>query len=842
MKIIASIRDFSKGIVDVFGRGKDPEGSFADSKNLIPTKLGSLETVHGYAAANISSHVSSTTALPTAFPVTAVGNATYNVAHIIADPFCFSAELPSAYDGRVYWIADSNTTKHIMLDTYFKGSTTKITTPNSGFVMLDERKTVAYSADVTISGTTTKSIVVANSAAKGLSASNDYYNTWRIEWFDSTAAATQYAYVKDYAVVTDTATFTLLEDIGSDFMKWTDYATADTLTLRRWFHMKTAFVPDFATPPAKSFESEGVVRGCGGGASTASYDPWWCGYINRTFFNGVTGGSLVYQGTYVDTMETLCLSDCAVAAMVAGGTFGTSIDDPLTEVASYDIAYSLEYDGFQESPLEGNAGVGNVVNGTTQYIEFSVKVQFANLSKRATAINIYARQTISGVTGEYYFIRRLALHTLTATEYGQWVWQTVDVPNVGDEKDAGYFSLDGVSTDANTLAHLVGSDWLAKGGTYFDRTGRNENSNPGIGNSPSTQHNIVNWQYTESLAGRRFFGSFYDQTALETIVDWIRFTPFAQGISNYDIIPSDRLNFEFEAGMGDPGSVKGLIADKGFLYTFKDGAILSSYINSDPETWVHQVVSNQDGLYAVKSLVRLPEGGVCFADVDHYKILLNQRVLPLTTYLKDTYYNLTGKASIISWWDKIDGAVCFTDGVASTNYTHYRGYKTSEGMAWYKIVLPSTDYPEFVGMERDESVIFTNNATSFPGLFKWARTAYKFGAGNIIPYLKTSVMVPDEASHVLLDKVVLTKSGNATVGTLQNRVYLEGSLIQSFTAEDKAKTSLYQKFLTTSVRQGRRVQVEYNYHTTGEYSTTAKLQLDGIDVYGQLILPPESSR
>jgi hypothetical protein len=842
MKIIASIRNFARGFVDVFGRGKEPEGSFADSRNLIPTKLGSLETVHGYAAANLSSHKSSTTALPTGFP-DATGTGTFAITKVLADPFPYSSETPSAYDGRVYWVEDEDGTKHIMLDTWFHyqyhgDSDAKVDTAYDGFILLDETKTIAYSADVTIAGTTIHTITITNATAKGLSAVADYYTNWRIEWYDVTGS-TEYALVTNYAwssAASGTATFTTLEDIGSDFLKWTDYATPDTLTLRRWFHMRTAFTPAFAIPPGKAFESQGIVRGCGGAASTTGYDPWWCGYINRTYFNGVAGGSIVYRGTYVDSMETLVYSDTIVDAVLKSSQLAVVTTEEHLPQAYYGLAYTLEYDGYQESPLQKESGNPNNVTDDTRYIQFSPKIQFCNLSKRVTAINIYARQTIGGVIGSYYFIRRLALHNLTAAEILQWEFQSVDTPASGAEKAAGYFVIDattGVGGDpTKTLACLNGSDWNSRGGTYFDRTGRNENDENYV------EHNIVNWQYTENLAGRRFFGNFYDQTALETVTDWVRFTPFGQGISNYDIIPSDRLNFEFEASMGDPGSVKGLIADKGFLYTFKDASVLSSYINADPTTWVHQVVSNQDGLYAVKSLVRLPEGGVCFADVDHYKILTNQRVMPLTTYVKDTYYALTGKSTIISWFDKIDGAVCFNDGVSTT---HYRGYKTAEGMAWFKVVLPTAQYPEFVATERDGSIIFTNGATSFPGLFKWARATYVFGSGAIIPYLKTTVMVPDESAHVLVDKFVLTKSGNASTGTLQNRIYLDGSVVQSFAAEDKTKTTLFQKMGSTSVRQGRRVQVEYNYHTTGESSTAAKLQLDGIDVYGQVIQPPEKS-
>jgi hypothetical protein len=831
VKLLKSIRDFSYGLVDSFGRGKEPEGSFVDSRNLIPTKIGSLETVHGYAATNVSSHIASTTALPTGFPDVS-GTGTYDVSEILADPFCYSSESPISYDGRVYWIKDSDTTKHIMLDTWFKGSTTK----QASYVMLDERKVIAYSADVAISGTTEKTIVIANAAAKGLSASNDYYNGWRIDFYDDSGATTEYAYVKDYGVSADTATITLLDDVGSSYLAWNIYAVGDILTLRRWFHSQANFVPDFATPPGKPFESQGVVRGCGGAASTANYEPYWVGYINRTFFTGVTGGALAYQGTYADILEARPSMDFEGTSGIAAQplvTYAASASDAAKNFsvsAIYKIGYTLEYDGYQESRIFGSYGP---TTAGTNYLQYKLAVRFATMNKRVTAINIYARQYLGGIYSEYYHVRRIDIVTPASGEETMWAFQAVNTPGSGDETVRGYFTVDG-TTAGNTIAQLSESDWANKGQSYFDRNGRNEED------TTYQDRHVVAWQYTEVLAGRRFYGYFYDYDEAALITDFVRFTGFGLGVPNYDIIPSDRLNYEFEVATGDPGTINGLMSDKGFLYTFKDDSIHSTYINANPETWVHQVVSNQDGLYAVKSLVRLPDGGICFADADHYKLLLNQRVIPLTAQIRDTYYALTGKASIISWYDKIDGAVCFTNGVDSTGYTHYRGYKTAQGMAWYKIVLPSTDYPEFIGVERDESIIFTHSST-FQGLFKWARTAYTFDGIAIIPYFKTNNVILSESAYTLLDKIVFTKSGNATAGTLQTRVYVDGTLSQAFTAEDKTMETLYQKLRATSSRQGRRIQVEYNYHSSGESLSTAKLQLDGIDIYGEVLVPPEKS-
>jgi hypothetical protein len=224
-------------------------------------------------------------------------------------------------------------------------------------------------------------------------------------------------------------------------------------------------------------------------------------------------------------------------------------------------------------------------------------------------------------------------------------------------------------------------------------------------------------------------------------------------------------------------------------------------------------------------------------------MIYNQRIINLTEALKDTYYALSGKANIIAWYDKIDDAVCFTNGVDTTGRVHYRGYRNSNGFAWYKVVLPANHHPQYVGVDRVGDVYFTNNPVAgFQGFFKWGVAVHTFGGAAIIPYFKTNNIVLDESVHVLLDKVVVTKSGNADTGTLQTRVYVDGVLSQSWAAEDKTMETLYQKLSPLSARQGRRIQFEYNYHSSGESLSSDFIQLDGIDIYGMAIQPPEVSK
>jgi hypothetical protein len=778
-----------------------------------------LETVHGYASESLSSHVADVFLLPGGF-YDVSGTGTYNATAILADTFCYSGAIPEAYDGRVFWVKDGDDNKHIMLDTHFDRSGSKVT-DYSGFVMLDERKTFSYSASVSV--TATKTLSITGYTALGLCASNDYYNGWRIEW--TSGATTKYATVTDYAVVVADAAFTTLEDI--DAMGWDTATTGDSFTIRRWFHGQTNFVPSFGTIPGQPFASEGVVRGCGGAAATTGYDPWWVGYVDRTYFNNVdSGAGVVVKGTYADLMEVSVDS----GVTMDGATRETASSDESLEAAVYDITFSLEYDGYQESELSIITEELNAVVAP-QYLSTKFTVQFAKMSKRVTAINFYAREKLLGIVGQFYFIRRIPLYLLTIAQDDEWTFVS--------DATSGRYVLDGTGVgNAHAQAQIKLADWTSKGASYYDRTGRVERDV--VSGVATDLRSIVSWKYTEEVAGRRFFAYYYDPNTSETVTSWIRFTPFSQGVPSHDIIPWDRLSYEFQSTGGDPDPIVGLKADRGFLYTFKDKSIRSSYINETPETWVHSDLSGRDGTAGYRSLLSVPESGLVFADVDHLKMIFNQRIVTLTDFIKNTYLAIDDKGLIVCWYDKIDGAICFTDGITPT---HYRGYKSKSGYAWYKVVVGTNQYPEFIGVERDGSILFTNNHTSgFQGYFKWGRGVYLFGGGTIIPYLKTNNVIVDEQAHVLLDKIVLTKSGNADAGTLQNTVYVDTvASSQPFTDEDKTAETLYEKFRSTTPRQGRRIQVEYNYHATGESLSTGKLELHGIDIYGEVVQPPEKS-
>ena len=830
--------DFNGGVVDAFGQGKEPENSFSDSQNFTPFLKHSLMTVHGY------SKTGGLASLPTGFPI-AGSTGTYNAAKIVSEIYPFSSANPVAYDGRVYYFQDNqgSPVNHVMLDTWFKSSTTP-QAAHGGFVALDETGQFSGGANVTIAGASTHTITIANAnSAYGLSTTNLYYTSpcWLIVW--KSGASYSYATVVNYLYSAGTATITTKEDIGSSHLNWTTQAGGDTFTLRRWFHrlsdiaapndINTAalndFVgPNFGTVPGQCFQSFGRIRGCGGtqGTMTMDYSPWIAQYINRTFLTNHPSAPETYQGTYVDEMR------CR-APLVGGIVAAASAPGGVTVLlaGTYKFYMSYEFDGYEEGELSYQSSA--VADGTTNIITYDLSFNFAQLNKRVTALNVYVSQTTSGVETDPYFLKRFDIVNPTSaqvdTTYG-WRW----------EYSPGNFVIlaaGGSLSNANYQVLVDGNAWNSKGGSYISRTGRVfENG----------AKDYVFWQYTENVSGRQFFGNFFDPNTGIINGNALKFTGFdINSAGTNDIIPNDPLFNQTNVSPGTGQAIQGLAGQNGWLYVFLNPGIYGFSITAYPEQWVKYPVSLIDGLYSAKSLGKLPEGnGIYFADVDHLKLMNNQKITALTVGIPNLYYNLTNKSTVRAWYDKLDRAICFSNGVSGQ---HYRGYpelsypltgnyltgNLSMGIPWF----PSKylDNIEFVTMLRDASIVFTNQTLN--GVFQVHLADQTFNGSGIIPYLKTNSKFLDDKDQVskgIIDRVHIHLFDIGDAGQFDCKLTLDANSY-TWSSIDKTKGHLFLKVPATTQRQGRHMYFEINTNAGGLYDDAGDIQLTQIVFYGQLV-------
>lgn len=845
MKPLLKISDFKWGIVDAFSRGAAPPGSLADAQNLVPKLIGGLRTPHGFTTTG------GLASLPTAFRIPTAGSKSdFIIASQQADPFPFSLEKPAAHDGHIMFFKDNQGTPvyHVAVKPHYMGNSGNdpltAASPalnvhtevggdyanNAGFVLLDEHK-IFTGAGVASAGVAI--VVTDGPATYGLSATNDYYNGWIIEWVDDSEGETEYAYIVDYSVGGGDSTFTVKEDLdaaGAKYhMAWSngDATAGDTFTVRRWFHHGN-FGPDYSTPPGQCFAAGQAIRGCGGAESDADKVPWHLHYLDKVFFPNVASEACNYTGTYVDQMECDPNGRDAVITSGAQGVATRTVHlvnvttneatYPLDE-GDYQLAWSLEYDGFQESALvEANFGT---TDDATAMAAYQVFLTWAVLNKRVTAVNVYCRHkpSASSVWTEYYHIRRHDIVTQTSDNpeatADSWGWETTY---------EGDFELSDT---------INGSHWSLRGQTYYQRTNRT------VG--PVTERNIASWLYTVGVGGRQFFSPVYDLVDGALYPDQIRFSPrSSNGTVATDIISPDILNFALSVGYGDPSSVNGLAYEDSYLIALKDKGVHSFMIGPQPHLWVENKLSTVDGCSSPKSVVQLPEGGVGFADVDHYKLLRGQRILPLTHSIADTYFAFSNKATIIAWYDKIDRSLRITDGVDATTELSWvcyldRPFQIEQGrigFPWFKTKFPDGHHVQFRAMERDGSIIFCNSTTAKAWVFHQT-DRYWDATNSIVPTFKTSPIVPDESKVMVLDRVMIVKSGDGNGGTLDCDLYLD-AVAQAFDSLTRTWKHLMLKIKTASIKKGHSLAVAYNTNAAGEYKGNGVLDVYEIVVYGEL--------
>ena len=852
------ISNFRGGFATAYGRGKEPDDTFEDSRNLLPTKLGSLEQCHGY------STTGGLSGMPTGFVVpTADAASTYSMGSFLATPFPFSAELPASYDGRIYFFRDNQITPvdHYAINPWYRGASMDATSGgttaqsvNSGFALLDQYKKFTGTG-VTISAINTTSIItVPNATTHGLSSTADFYNGWRISFQDASFAGQyEYAYIVDYSVAADTATITVKENIGLIGLDWTVVANADTFTMVRWFHRpaETIMLPTFDSPPGRCFESEGRVRGSGGASSSQHKFPWWLGYIDRVFWTG-HASAITYQGTYVDEMEMSQYATTGVVPanpppdIIATGAAGyvdsdaTGLQDFPTGRVYY-AGWTLEYDGYQESRLGGFVSLGAVAVDIDKAF-YSITITPSRMSKRVTALNIYVIEEVSGVQSQPYFVKRWDIVTPTTAELDAtngWIWTA----------NNGTFGIDGGAS--TRLSFFTYNDvLLGSGQSYTSRTGRLPEIAPSSSNVPTeTLHrHIVSWKEVEIVAGRALFGNYYDPNpgVAQTFVDQIRFTPITStGIPNYDIIPRERDVYEKDVATGDPGIVRRLVEQNGNLIVFKDKGIYAIDITPFPETWSPRTVSLIDGLVSVDSVAKMPSGDIAFGDIDQFKIIRNQSVIPIVWNFQTDYFNLT-KTSLVAWYDKIDRSIRFTDQqTVSSEFPVYCGYldyaQVGDGgrlfVPFYKIRVPNV--PQYVAVERDDSVLLTNS--SLTKLYKWHKTDLLFDATTIKPYLKTHGKLLDEMMFLAMDMVQLTRYNSGSTGTLECKLYVDSASVTTTFATvsgaSLANDTIFFKVRPTEKRLGRRVVFEYNTNASPETNGSANILIHQIAFHGHKVTP-----
>lgn len=275
-----------KGVVRDTGAGKQPEGTIADSTNLVlHRKRGSLVQRWGLSASGVGTK-------PSALSV-------------LDHHLCFPVTQPSSSDQHVYFGQDSNAAKHIWCKPYYHNSATA-GTGNDGWVDISETKTFTPAGDQVISIDPANSITMEGAdtcASLGLETTSQYYKNWVMIVDDTNGKSVWF--IKSYFVSGGYASFYL--DSIIDVTTGDPYSTlkACSVSLYRYFHIDRSdaspFTPSYTDPAG--YSSDLAVRFSGGKGSTVGYKNIKYGYLSKTFFPSVTSRSHAFQGSYCDQAE-----------------------------------------------------------------------------------------------------------------------------------------------------------------------------------------------------------------------------------------------------------------------------------------------------------------------------------------------------------------------------------------------------------------------------------------------------------------------------------------------------------------------------------------------------------
>lgn len=248
----------------------------------------------------------------------------------------------------------------------------------------------------------THALTITGADALGLSQANDYYNGWTLK----NTTQDEYAQITDYAYSaadSGTSVFTVVETITSGGgLNW---LATNAYTINRYFHSNVGFSPAYNTsladPPTVRAD-DSVIRLSGGQSATAGnagikiYPK-----LNRTYFPA-SSTPYTYLGTYADKRECAAPTEKALTGTTGDVFLGTETTEEyaLTPNKTYWLAFSYEYDGYQEGPLlrfettsqyaiKDGTNDNYVPAGAYYYLSVPLHIQLGLLNKFVTGVNIY---------------------------------------------------------------------------------------------------------------------------------------------------------------------------------------------------------------------------------------------------------------------------------------------------------------------------------------------------------------------------------------------------------------------------------------------------------------------
>lgn len=320
----------------------------------------------------------------------------------------------------------------------------------------------------------------------------------------------------------------------------------------------------------------------------------------------------------------------------------------LEDDKTYKFYASYVYDGTQESELTFLDS--EYVAGKFSRLSYELNQKLGALNKFITAIRLYVAQEAGQTT------------SVATTASPKHLIATIQI----DDDATSTWTFDTAQGRFEYIGYLNGLDWINRGITWEQKTGRTASASTTCSYSIATQ-----------ASGRIFTAKDYDYADRASYSNRLRYTGFnGDGAPTPDIFPNIQDLFITTITAGQSQTINNIVEYEGDVKILKKKSVLRlGTSNPNPLYWELDLIKDGIGTQSKYAAFKT-ERGLLFSDKDGIYLENGGFVTDLTErglwkyYYKSLVANDTKAASQRLWFQQIDGTynLAYDTSAAATNF------------------------------------------------------------------------------------------------------------------------------------------------------------------------------
>lgn len=701
----------------------------------------------------------------------------------------------------------------------------------------------AFGLVVTAPETTAHAFKIANITFFGGSTTNGYYNGWKV--YNATAGKTSLVKSYTYNAATLEGTFACVDQLDSGGL---DFKNIHTYEFYRNYHDNQGFAPTYnlshSDPPCAVVDNSIIFFSGGQGSDSNLMGSIIYPRMNKTFFPGVTEGgnsrSFTMNGTYV-CEERAKKND--LVKLMTNSVLPASATH-LAALKTYWIGVAPIYDGgnigelqrYETTTLYGGLGgwTNNYQGNDAGFgLDVRMDINVGALNKTVQGYAIYLAQDagdtrLSGRQTQYFYIGQISITSVEQSVFSTASWS--------------YVAASGVMRITFTVN---GDVWAKRGSTYETDSGMAEIQTD------------TSYAYSgrQVVGGRHFLYNTYVASTSENDRQNIFTNPVGQnsainsGIIARRVFPNEdgfyKLRCEPDVGTRINGIVP--ISFDEFLVLKETGVISSRIFTTEdliPEL-VNRIVDHKIGCSTFNGFAISNQEEIYFAGYDDCYVYKQGQLLSLIERedSKDWLYTYrevltnTQKENVTVIWLPQNLVMWDFNQTAPYQFILDRGGWTQA--AYYQSSgLTSTEFFQYPIKLNNGVILALGNNNKGLRQFQNPSTGafYSTDAGIAIKsQLDTGNFNFGHDKDFVFNKLIFNKTFDANPsGTLDVQLWRDRVLLRNYTSLDKSKIRLYVHSVIGDKKIGFEWRFIYNSNSAPELATGAQLQIDSIELYGEI--------